>query len=167
MRRCEHFDWNFASADGGTLIAKFDRTGLRADLPTGDAVRMTVTGELFSGEAFAGNDTVTVIPDTEPPYTAGHDPAPNPKKKYPIDTNITVHVKDDGFGVDISTIVMTVNDAEVTPVITGNKYDYTLVYDPPTDFSYGQTVNVTIDAADLARPRNVMTTDAYSFTTET
>ena len=57
----EIVNWNFASADGGTLVAKFDRTGLREDLPTGDAVRMTVTGYLYYGKAFAGNDTVTVI----------------------------------------------------------------------------------------------------------
>jgi uncharacterized repeat protein (TIGR01451 family) len=163
----EVVDWNFASADGGTLVAKFDRQGLREDLPAGDAVLMSVTGELQSGEAFAGYDSVTVIPDTEAPYTAGHEPAPNPEKKYPIDTNITAHVRDDGFGVDMSTIVMTVNDTAVSPVITGDNYDYTLVYDPPVDFGYGQAVNVTIDATDLARPRNVMATDAYSFITET
>jgi hypothetical protein len=42
---------------------------------------------------------------------------------------------------------MTVEGDPVTPVITGTSADYTLTDDPPTDFSYLQTV------------------DAYSFTT--
>jgi hypothetical protein len=61
---------------------------------------------------------------------------------------------------------MTVNDAVVTPDITGAAADYALTYDPPTDFNYGQLVKVTIDAADLNETPNEMTTDTYSFTTE-
>jgi hypothetical protein len=60
---------------------------------------------------------------------------------------------------------MTVDGAIVTPDITGTAADYTLVYDPPEDFGYEQLVNVTIAASDLNETPNVMTTDAYSFTT--
>jgi len=103
--------------------------------------------------------------DITPPHTSGHDPAPG-ATGVPIDTNITVHVLDDGKGVNVSTILMTVNDAVVTPDITGAAADYTLTYDPPTDFNYDQLVKVTIDAADLNETPNEMTTDTYSFTTE-
>ena len=99
--------------------------------------------------------------DTTPPYTSDRDPAPD-ATGVSIDTNITVHVLDDGDGVNNSTIVMTVDGAVVTPDITGTAADYTLVYDPPADFTYDQLVNVTIDASDLAG--NAMH-DAYSFTT--
>jgi hypothetical protein len=61
-----------------------------------------------------------------------------------------VHVRDDGAGVDISSIVMTVNGIPVTPIITGTPADYTLTYVPSTDFECGQIVNVTVDAHDLA-----------------
>jgi hypothetical protein len=61
-----------------------------------------------------------------------------------------VHVKDDGAGVDITSIVMTVNGISVTPIITGTPADYTLTYVPSTDFECGQIVNVTVDAHDLA-----------------
>ncbi len=98
--------------------------------------------------------------DTTPPYTTGHDPAPN-ATGAPIDTNVTVHVLDDGAGVNESMIVMIVNDMVVTPEITGTPADYTLIYDPPADFNPDQLVNVTIDASDLAG--NAMH-DAYSFT---
>ncbi|MCG2711697.1 MAG: DUF5123 domain-containing protein [Candidatus Omnitrophica bacterium] len=94
--------------------------------------------------------TATPTPaDTTPPYTTGHSPA-----KLAVDvtpgTNIVLHVKDDGAGVDINTIVMKVNGQVVTPVITGTPADYTLTYDPSSDFSAGQVVNVTVDARDLA-----------------
>lgn len=102
-------------------------------------------------------------PDTEPPYTTGHDPAKD-ATDVPPDTNIVVHVKDDGTGVNQSTIVMKVEGTEVAPTITGDKYDYTLTYDPPTDFDYGQVVDVTVDAKDLNATPNVMPTDSYSFT---
>jgi hypothetical protein len=106
------------------------------------------------------NESVT---DTTPPYTAGHDPAPN-ATDIPPDTNIVVHVKDSGTGVDQNTIVMKVDGMEVTPARTGDKYDYLLIYDPLTDFNHEQVVNVTVDAADLNETPNVMDTDAYHFT---
>jgi hypothetical protein len=105
------------------------------------------------------------LQDTTPPYTAG----PNPTKGttgVAKDTNIVVHVKDDGDGVDQSSIVMTVEGNTVSPTITGTAADYTLSYDPPTDFDYEQVVNVTVDAQDLASPPNVMMQDSYSFTIE-
>ena len=96
------------------------------------------------------------------PYTSGHNPADS-ANSVPVDTNIVVHVLDDGSGVDQSTIVMTVEGTVVTPAITGSSSDYTLTYDPPADFGYLQVVDVTIDASDLAS--NAMTQDAYSFIT--
>ncbi|MCK4459752.1 MAG: DUF3344 domain-containing protein, partial [Methanosarcinales archaeon] len=103
--------------------------------------------------------------DETPPCTTDHDPAPN-ATWVPRDTDVVVHVKDDGAGVNESTIVMMVEGADVTGniVITGTKTDYTLTYNPTTDFDYEQVVNVTIDASDLASSPNAMETDVYSFT---
>ncbi len=118
------------------------------------------------GSPTPGTANAVTTADTTPPNTEGHDPAPD-ATGVPIDTSITVHVLDDGDGVNISTIVMTVNGTVVTPDgITGAKDDYTIVYTPPEDFGYDQLVNVTIDAADLNETPNVMDTDEYSFTTE-
>jgi hypothetical protein len=103
--------------------------------------------------------------DNTPPYTSGHNPARN-AVNVPVDSNITVHVQDDGDGVDLSSIVMTVNGQTVTPTITGTPADYILTYSPPYHFDYDEVVNVTIDVKDLSNPANVMTQDAYSFTTE-
>jgi len=110
--------------------------------------------------------TVVIKQDTTPPYTDGHDPADG-DTGVSRGTNIVVHVKDVGIGVDQSTIVMKVEGAGVTPVITGSPADYTLTYNPPTDFAYSQKVDVIIDAADLNTTPNVMEPqDAYSFTIE-
>jgi hypothetical protein len=102
-------------------------------------------------------------PDTTPPYTTGHDPAKDVTDVL-LDTNIVIHVRDDGTGVDQSTIVMKVEGGVVTPTITGTQADYTLTYNPPADFDYGQVVDVTVDASDLNGTPNVMPTDSYSFT---
>ena len=97
------------------------------------------------------------------PYTTGHNPAKGATGVAP-DTNIVVHVKDDGTGVDQDSIVMTVEGETVTPSVSGAPSDYTLTYDPPADFEHSQVVDVTVDARDLASPPNVMPQDAYSFT---
>jgi hypothetical protein len=87
--------------------------------------------------------------DTIPPYTTGYSPAKD-AIEVAKNTTIVVQVRDDGAGVDITSIVMTVNGITVTPIITGTPADYKLVYVPSTDFECGQIVNVTVDAHDLA-----------------
>jgi len=47
-------------ADDGRLVAKFDRQDLEGVSP-GDAVELTVTGELADGTPFEGSDTIRVI----------------------------------------------------------------------------------------------------------
>ncbi|MDY6865632.1 MAG: carboxypeptidase regulatory-like domain-containing protein [Halobacteriota archaeon] len=119
-------------------------------------------GEMWN-VIITGEDTVTV--DTSAPYTDEHNPAQD-STGVPIDSDIVVHVKDDGAGVDQTTIAMTVEGTDVTSdlTISGGSSDYTLTYNPPINFSYEQVVNVVIGASDLAG--NTMTADAYIFTTE-
>jgi hypothetical protein len=170
-------DWMI---DNDTLIVTFDTDDLREDLPT-EAIElnvtgneldylvdMNVTGEIDTGDTslvviFDGSDTVRVLStDTSPPYLAGHDPAPD-ETGVPADTNITVHVMDNGAGVDNETITMKVNGADVTPVITGAGHDYVLIYNLPTDFDPAEVVDVSVNASDLADPVSAMHS-AYSFT---
>jgi chitodextrinase len=106
----------------------------------------------------------TLPSDTTPPATSGHSPAKG-ASDVPVDSNITLHIQDSGDGVDQSTIVMTVEGQEVTPAISGTAADYTITYDPQTDFDHGQTINITVSASDLAG--NIMTQETYSFTTLT
>ena len=117
--------------------------------------------DMNSNESIEDDFTTTPTGEDEiPPYTAGHEPAKG-DVNVSIDTNIVVHVLDDNSGVNESTILMTVEGVDVSPVITGTSADYTLTYDPPVNFGYGQVVDVTVDAYDLAG--NPMVQDAYSF----
>ncbi|MBE0516137.1 MAG: carboxypeptidase regulatory-like domain-containing protein [Methanophagales archaeon] len=107
-----------------------------------------------------------VVVDGTLPYTTGHNPA-NGATGVPVGTNIVVQVRDNGSGVNHTTIKVTVNGVPVTPGILpiDLTLNFSVTYDPPVNFSYGEVVTVTINASD--RAGNAMTTDKYSFTTET
>lgn len=126
---------------------------------------VTVTIE---AEDNAGNRMVTdsyyfsTVTDSVPPYTSEHNPAPG-ATDVATNTNIVLHIKDTISGVKKSSIVMQVNGNSVTPTITGTPANYTVTYDPATDFGMEQTVTVSISAEDLAG--NIMIPNSYSFTT--
>jgi uncharacterized protein (DUF362 family) len=153
----------FYEADGVGYIEKMTKDG---DIYTGAISSTTSKYQIIAQDDYLNTvqSEPETIEDIAPPYTSGHSPAPG-ANGVPVDTNIVVHVLDDGDGVDISSIDMTVEGVPVTPVITGAPADYTITYDPPVDFDYLQVVDVTIDASDMADPANVMTQDAFSFTT--
>ncbi|MEW6095662.1 MAG: Ig-like domain-containing protein [bacterium] len=101
-------------------------------------------------------------PDTTPPYL--YDPQPASNTTANVNTDVTLHLRDTGYGVDSNTILMKVNDTSVTPLIIGTPQDYYLVYDPPNPFDFGTLVKVNIYAKDLAPTPNVLNT-TYTFTT--
>ena len=123
--------------------------GLAAETTYYFAINATDDNSNVSGFSNIANVTTSAVPDTTPPYTVGHIPAKN-ATDVAKDTNIVVHVKDDGAGVDISTIIMRVEGNVVTPTITGTPADYTLTYVPSSDFDNQQLVNVEVEAQDLA-----------------
>jgi parallel beta-helix repeat protein len=129
-------------------------------VPNGERINIGAYGNTVEASASKGDPL-----DTIPPYTLAHSPAKN-ATGVAKDTNIVVHVKDDGVGVDQTSIVMTVEGITVTPTINGTINDYNISYTPSSPFDNGQEVNVTIDAQDLASPANVMSQDSYSFTIE-
>ena len=117
-----------------------------------------------SGNAAAQVTRTVNVVDTHAPIAEMTEPSNT--TAAPVDTNIVIHVSDTGNGVDQGTIVMTVDGANVTPVITGNASDFTLTYalilsEPPS--KYERTVTVMVSASDLAG--NSMS-DSFSFTTE-
>jgi hypothetical protein len=107
----------------------------------------------------------TTAGDTAAPVVTGQSPAPN-AQNVPVNTSVVLHVQDSGDGVERASIAMTVNGAAVTPVIEGTPADYTVRYDPASDFAYNSTVTVTVNARDLHTPSNVMNQVSYSFKTE-
>jgi hypothetical protein len=116
------------------------------------------------GSSFEGQIDELLIyegaPDIDPPIIGGHDPQPGATWVEP-DTDIALHVTDSGKGVLASTIAMTVEGSLVSPSITGTSADYTVTYDPPSNYAYDQEVNVTVAATDVES--NTVTQD-YAFT---
>jgi hypothetical protein len=102
------------------------------------------------------------VRDSEPPFTTDHQPAKG-AMDAPADMNIGLHVRDLVAGVALTSIAMTVNGTTVSPVITGSPQDYKLEYDPPQDFSPGDTIRVSVTAQDLSFPPNVMPVENYVF----
>jgi hypothetical protein len=134
------------------------------DFAYSQVVEVTVVATDLDGNLMPTNiySFTTPPPDTAPPFTSGHAPAPG-ATGVAVNSNIVVHILDLESGVDLTSIVLTVEGAAVSPVITGAPADFTLTFDPPVDFAHSQVVDVTVSAADLAG--NIMPTDVYAFTT--
>src|SRR3989338_7071964 len=101
--------------------------------------------------------------DNASPGSSNKSPA-NGATNIPANTKITVQVSDNDAGVDATSIVLTVNNENVTSKssIIGTSDNYTVLYTPPSNLS--GTVTVTLRALDLANPANSMTTETWSFT---
>lgn len=99
--------------------------------------------------------------DNSAPVITSRSPAANASEVDPA-TNIVVAIKDNpGRGVAINTVRLKVNGTVVTPQITGTPDEYTLTYDPPTNFAVNTNVTIAVDACDYAG--KCMTTNSYSF----
>jgi len=124
-----------------------------------------ITGE---GGGLMRSDTVSLVvsagPDRAPPFTGNHNPARGSRNVL-LDAGISVEVRDINPGVDLSSVTMTINGTVVSPQISGTPPAYFLRYQPATPFRDNQTVQVRINARDLATPPNVMEEDSYVFTT--
>ncbi len=90
-----------------------------------------------------------VIPDFRPPYIENEDPD-REEEDVSVGTNVSFDIYDAGVGVDISTLELYMNNRRVVPITTTISGGYHVEYNPPTDFYYGQTVEVTVKAQDAS-----------------
>jgi len=105
--------------------------------------------------------------DSVPPYLDQVAP-PKDAKRVPADTSIVFHIKDTGYGIDLSSIRLWVSGEEIVNLsssIEGSSNDYKVIYVPPTKFSWGEQIIVRVVAFDIAFPPNQMDT-TYSFIIE-
>ena len=105
--------------------------------------------------------------DSIPPYLDEISPAKD-AKRVPSDTNIIFHVKDGGYGVDLTSIRLWVAGEEIidlTTSIEGSSNDYKVTYSPPTQFPWNENIIVRVFAHDIASPPNQLDT-TYSFKIE-
>ncbi|MDO9516701.1 MAG: PGF-pre-PGF domain-containing protein [Methanosarcinaceae archaeon] len=93
-------------------------------------------------------DTVIInINDTTPPSASGEIPA-NGSSTYDLTPLISVNITDNASGVNLSSIVMTVNGTIVDIANTTIAGGYMVYNQTATPFTYTQIVNVTVNATD-------------------
>ncbi len=100
--------------------------------------------------------------DLEPPYATRQSPAPG-ATNVPVTAGVSVHVVDNGSGVDRNSLRLVVNGQAVAPTITGQPGDFLLTYQPPVPWPFNATITAVVNAQDLAAPPNVMPPDTFAF----
>ncbi len=100
--------------------------------------------------------------DLEPPYATRQSPAPG-ATNVPVTAGVSVHVVDNGSGVDRNALKLTINGQAVSPTITGQPGDFLLSYQPPIPWPFNATVTAVVNAQDLAAPPNAMPPDTFAF----
>lgn len=107
------------------------------------------------------------IADELPPVIEQLDPAPE-TTNVALNENITFHILDSGYGVDINSLNVNVDGLEYLVAssnlsYSGTSADYFISINPTENFTSADTIDVSVTAADLAVPPNIMPTLNYSF----
>ncbi len=168
------YEHNFGDASTTTHVLP-----ITPDNPTGEYYQLYADGsidgypvvnvdlKLGRGAILIKASSLVPQPDTNAPYITNLNPADG-QVDVPVDTNISLNIIDIGAGVNEGSIQMMINGQDVTGdlIISGNPTNYAVVYDPPVDFSFGETIIVQVGVADLANPPNPMDEVIYTFTIE-
>ncbi len=182
-----------AGGTNGSVMRTPDKTSYTH----GETVTVTAvpsTGYEFvswSGDLTGGTTPATFVMDTNKSVVAsfraeGVDETPpvvvasSPEAdaiQVPLNSLVTLHVSDDGDGVDADTVTISINGelvysgdvasyASASGVCrrTGTEADYRYTYQSGADFGFDETIAVSVNASDLSG--NVMGEHAYSFDTE-
>jgi len=96
-----------------------------------------------------------IIPDYKAPYIDNEFPA-REESEVPVTTNISFDIHDAGVGVDISSLEFYVNNRIKTPTTSGIAGGYHIVFDPTEDFTYGDTVEISVKVSDSSVYDNVL-----------
>ena len=118
----------------------------------------------YPGPMFVLRRSAPGSADNAPPVIGGQLPAPN-ATNVDVKSAITARISDDKFGVDWTTVKVTVNDVDRTNQtdIRGVMGDYKLVYDPPGNLDFATEYTVKIEGCDLLN--NCASAVTYRFTT--
>jgi len=117
------------------------------------------------------------VVDDAPPVAVASSPQAD-AVQVPRNSLVVLQVSDEGEGVDADTVTISIDGTTVysgggphygdsdTAICrrTGSKTSYTYTYQSKTEFAFGETVTVRVNAADLNG--NAMSEYVYSFTTE-
>ena len=106
-----------------------------------------------------------VIPDYKSPYLENLNPS-REQSNIAVDSNVSYEIKDDGAGVDIDSLEMTINSRRVIPttITRINDNHYYVDYVPVNNFYYDKRITVTVKVKDVSDNENWLN-DRYSFYT--
>ncbi len=96
-----------------------------------------------------------VIADYRAPYIVNESPD-REEEDVLVNTNISFGIREAGVGVDISTLELYINNQLVTPITTTTASGYDVSYNPPRDFYYGQTVEISVRVQDTSEFQNTL-----------
>ncbi len=107
----------------------------------------------------------SIIADYKLPYLENLSPS-REQALVQVDSDIYFEIKDEGKGVDIDSLDMTVNSRAVTPtsIVKIDDNHYKVTYNPSTDFYYNKSVQVGVKIKDLSEQNNYLN-DTYRFYT--
>ncbi len=105
--------------------------GVFGELEDVNALIQSKIAELCGRIDWSQQGTYSPEEDTDAPYVSEQYPTQG-QIDVSITSPIVIRVKEPlpGTGIDLSTVVMTVDGYTVTPNVTGNKYDYTFTFSP-------------------------------------
>jgi len=106
-------------------------------------------------------DSILLRYDKTLPYIAELHPAKD-ANNIPVNTNINVHIRDNGSGLKKPSVTLSVNGSLVSPTIYGEASNYSVSYNPSANFNHNQHISVSLTAEDSAG--NKMT-ESWSFKT--
>ena len=109
-----------------------------------------------------GNYTTTL--DEGKPVVAARNPAPG-ATNVDIFTSVAVRIVDQASGVNVNSVIMSVNGNPVQPVFSGTANNLTATYVPTQPLPPNTLIPITLYACDL-RGNCMLSADTYSFTTE-
>ena len=106
-----------------------------------------------------------VIPDYKAPYLESLSPS-REQSNVSVDTDIYFEIKDDGAGVDIDSLEITINSRIVIPTTIVKVSDnyYKVTCNPSTNFFFGKRIEVGVMVDDLSSSSNWLN-DRYTFYT--
>ncbi|RKZ30736.1 hypothetical protein DRQ33_07650, partial [bacterium] len=118
--------------------------------------------EITVGEWIWISESTPVSPDEEPPYLVSSIPEIG-AAGIPPETELNIIISDYGTGVDVSSIILTVEGEDVSDLcsITETEPYVYIVYSPDTGFTPSSRIDWTLSAADLAEPPNSTLIEGY------
>lgn len=102
-----------------------------------------------------------IMPDFKAPFITNEQPG-REALDVQVDTDISFDIQDLGVGVDIDTLEFYVNNRLKAPITTTISGGYHVAYNPPEDFHFGQTTDITIRVRDASIQQNFLV-DTYRF----